>query len=61
MKKAHKNATYCSKTTQNEIIDILGGMISEPIVNEVKDAPFFSVIADKVRDVSCTEQISLVL
>ena len=41
MKKAHKNAIYCSKTTQNEIIDTLGGMISETIVNEIKDALFF--------------------
>ena len=41
MQKAHKNAIYCSKTTQNEIIDTLGGMISETIVNEIKDALFF--------------------
>ena len=27
--KCARNATYCSKTIQNEIIEVLGGMITE--------------------------------
>lgn len=56
-----KNAIYDSKTIQDEIIGVLGGIISEDIVQRVQNAPFFSVIADEEQDVSSTEQLSLVL
>ena len=35
LSKCARNATYCSKTTQNEIIEVLGGMITETIIAEV--------------------------
>lgn len=55
--KCARNATYRSKTTQNEIIQILGGMITE-IIAEVK---FFAVISDEVQDAASIEQITFVL
>ena len=36
LSKCARNATYRSKTTQNEIIEIRGGMITETILAEVK-------------------------
>ena len=41
LSKCAKNATYCSKTTQNDIIDILGSMITDKVVARVNEAKFF--------------------
>ena len=56
-----KNASYLSKTTQNELIKFCGEVISEEIVSEVKSAKFFSVLADEAMDRSGKEQLSFVL
>ena len=49
------NQTYRSKTIQNEIIEICGELITEEIVNEIKDAKFFTVYCSNV------EQMAIVL
>ena len=36
--KCARNATYDSGTTQNEIIDVLGGMITETVIAELNEA-----------------------
>ena len=57
-----RNATYRSKTIQNELIEIIGEQIREKILEEVKQARFFSILADEAAaDVSNEEQLSLVL
>ncbi|XP_065651277.1 52 kDa repressor of the inhibitor of the protein kinase-like [Hydra vulgaris] len=56
-----KNASYISKTSQNEIIKCCGEEISESILSEVRKNVFFSIIADAACDSSTKEQISLVL
>lgn len=56
-----KNAKYTCPEIQNEIISILAEMIRTEIVNEVKEAKFFSIIVDETKDVSKTEQLSLIL
>ena len=38
---APRNATYHSKTIQNQIIDVIGDMIADRIIKEVKNAQFF--------------------
>ena len=44
-----KNATYISPSTQNDIISVIGcDIILSGIVSEVKEACFFSVLADEV-------------
>ena len=53
---ALKNAKYNSKTIQNEIIDSIGGFITDEIIKEVKHARIFSIIADETPDVSRKEQ-----
>ena len=61
LKKCSKNATYISKTTQNELISCCGELITSKILSAVKQAKFFSVIADEAADSSNKEQMSIVL
>ena len=46
---------------QNELLGCCGEQIIEHIINEVKEAKFFSVLADEVSDVSSQEQMLMVL
>ena len=61
LKNAPKNASYISKTTQNELIKSCGQIIADIIINEVKRKKYFSIIADEAADCSNKEQLSLVL
>ena len=61
MKNAPKNASYISKTTQNELIKSCGQIITDTIINEVKRNKYFSLIVDEAADCSSKEQLSLVL
>ena len=56
-----RNATYRSKTTQNQLIDICGELLSNTIVTEVKEAKFYSILADEATDCANIEQMSLVV
>ena len=58
---ASRNVTYHSKTTQNELISICGERIVTKLIDEVKSAKFFSVLADEAADISNTEQLSVVI
>ncbi|CAF4669280.1 unnamed protein product [Rotaria sp. Silwood2] len=58
---ASKTATYISKTTQNELIEICGDLIREQILAEVKHATFFTVIGDETTDVNTIEQFTFCL
>ena len=44
------NAVYTSKTTHNEIIAICGDLIRKEILDNIKEAPFFSIMADEATD-----------
>ena len=56
-KTAPKNATYKSKTIQNELINIIVDKIQQHIVDQIKDrGGRFSISADEVRDISNQEQ-----
>ena len=61
LKTSAKNASYISKTTQNEIIKCCRQVITEKIINEVKENIFFSILPDEASDCSNKEQMSLVL
>ncbi|XP_067620086.1 zinc finger MYM-type protein 1-like [Eurosta solidaginis] len=54
-----KNATYLSKTTQNEIIEICHKLIRGKIVDKVNISKGFSVLADESTDISSIEQFSI--
>ncbi len=53
--------TYRSKTIQNEILEVCGKMITEMLVGEIKDAKFFSILADEATDCANVEQMAVVL
>ena len=55
-----KNATYISKTTQNQLIELCGEYLTEAIVAEIKEAKFFSILAKEATDCSDIEQMSFV-
>ena len=61
LRSCSKNASYISKTTQNEIIFSCGKFVSEKIISEVKRNKFFSIICDEASDSSHKEQMSIVL
>lgn len=54
-----KNATYTSKTTQNDIIACIDEHISNVISERISKSKFFSVIADETTDNNRKEQLSV--
>ena len=59
-----KNASYISKTAQNDLLDCIKDHIQYKIVNEIMSqemGPFYGISADEVTDVSNWEQLGLVL
>ena len=61
LSKCPKNATYVSKTTQNELIECCGKVILDKILSEIKSNQYFSIMADELLDNSNKEQLSLVI
>ena len=59
LETASANATYISKTVQNQIIDVCKLEIQEIILNRVKEAGFFAIIFDETTDISRKVQLSL--
>ena len=56
-----KNASYISKTTQNELISCCGRVISDELLADIKKADYISIIADECSDSSMKEHLSLVI
>ena len=52
LQNAPRSATYRSKTIQNELISICEDVILSRLTPEIKQAKFFSVLADEAADVS---------
>ena len=59
--KAPPNVKYTSPSIQNEVADILGTQIKRNILDRVRRAKLFSVVADEVTDSSNKEQLTLAL
>lgn len=62
--KAHsescaKNATYMSPQIQNELINIAGDVIREDIIDDLKKAQAYSILADESCDIAGKEQLSI--
>ena len=65
-KNHSKNASYMSKTSQNELVSCCGDIITEQIVSDIKfrsnkNHYYFTILADEALDSSGKEQLSLVL
>ena len=61
LKNYSKNASYISKTSQNDFISCCGQFITELVVRKIKENQFFSILADEASDCSTQEQQSLVI
>ena len=55
------NALYTSKTIQNEVIQISGGIIRSTILARIRAAEAYSLLADKATDVSNKKQLAICL
>jgi len=51
---------YLSHDIQNEIVHILSQHVKDDVINEINDAPFYSIIMDTTQDVSKKDQLSQV-
>ncbi|XP_026482791.1 52 kDa repressor of the inhibitor of the protein kinase-like [Ctenocephalides felis] len=61
LESSSANATYISKTVQNELIDVCAEVIQETILKNVREARFFSILFDETTDISHISQLSLSL
>ncbi|XP_056428266.1 zinc finger MYM-type protein 1-like [Hyla sarda] len=55
-----KNATYLHPSIQNGLQSIMADLVREDIAQSIKGSPF-SIIADETKDLSKTEQLSVVV
>ena len=56
-----KNATYLSPEMQNEILEVLAGMVVKGIVDDCYSSTYFCLSADETKDVSKKEMLSISL
>ena len=59
MPSASGNEKYTSVRTQNTIIDLCSSILRDNIVRSANASVAFSILADKITDISGTEQLSL--
>ena len=57
LNKAAWNATYTSKSTQNQLIEAIGDYLRDKIIREIKKVKWYSILCDEVTDVSNKEQV----
>ncbi|CAH2315823.1 Hypothetical predicted protein [Pelobates cultripes] len=55
-----RNARYLHPSIQNELLSIMAALVREDIAQSIKGSPF-SIIADETKDLSKTEQLSVIV
>ena len=61
LETAPRNATYISKTIQNEMITTVGAIIVNNLSQEIRDSKYFSIMSDEAADISNKENLSVVI
>lgn len=56
-----KNAKYTHYTIQNDLFYVISKLVLETIAKEVKEAKYFAILADETKDISKTEQLSIMV
>ena len=56
-----RNSTYLSPDIQNQLIEAMANEVLNTIVQQVKDAKFYSILVDEMADIARLEQVSFVL
>ena len=62
METCAKNASYISKTTQNELLECIKEYVQDVIVSEISSQEIgskYSIQADEVTDISNSKQLGL--
>ena len=59
LRSCGRNATYTSKTIQDQMIAVCGEIIRSSILQEIRCPPLFSIMAHQATDVSNKEQLAL--
>ncbi|KAK3923608.1 Zinc finger MYM-type protein 1 [Frankliniella fusca] len=54
-----RRSNYLSPTIQNELIEIMSHMVLRELISVIKEAPFYSLIADGTTDITGEEQFSV--
>ena len=61
LRKEERQATYLSKTIQNELIDVISNNIRQYILKAVRKSKYYSIILDCTPDASKTEQMTMII
>ena len=61
LKTCSRNASYISKTSQNELTYCCGKFIKDAFIQDIKESKNFSILDDEASDCSNQEQLSFVL
>ena len=61
LKSCKRNASLVSKTIQNELIACAGNIVKEDIVRDVKNAKFWTIMADETQDCAKREQLVIAI
>jgi len=59
LQNCKKNASFISKTIQNDLIDFCARVILYKIVNAIKESKYFSILVDETSDISTSKQLVL--
>ena len=60
-KSGGHEVSYTSPQIQNELIKCCGDSIRDKVLMDVRNSPFFTVLADEATDAANREQMSIVL
>ena len=55
------NAMYTSPDIQNQLLEVMGGLVCGKVYKAVQDARYYSLLGDETKDVSKIEQLAIVL
>lgn len=57
--KKGDNASYTSERFMQEVVEVLGKVVQDEILHELKKSPFFAIVADETTDIAVLEQLIL--
>ena len=60
LEQKERTTKYLSPLIQNELIELLSSIVRNKILDEVRDAPFFSIVLDTTPDITRIDQLSIV-
>lgn len=61
LEKAGKNATYTSKDAVVDFVETIGLWVEECLLKRLRQAQYFSLLADECTDISTIEELSVVI